>query len=133
MMHRVLTAASIALCLAAGAASAATVEQVKGRVFVDDGAGFVPFSGGIVKVGDRVKATAGSASINYGGGVVVQVRAGQTVAVSEVYGQGTSNPSGGNNFRNLALALGGTAALFYCLIECDSDENSGNNVFPISP
>lgn len=87
MMLRVLAAAALAMGLMAGAASAATLENVKGAVSVDRGDGFAPVSGGTVKTGDTVKvAIGGSASINYGGGVVIPVRSGQTIKVSDVYG-----------------------------------------------
>lgn len=141
MMLRLIAAASLALCLAAGAASAATVEQVNGKIFVDSGSGFAPSSGGVVKVGDRIKATTGSASINYGGGVVVPVRAGQTVTVSEVFGQSTSNSrrstfcpfkqaDGQDDFLCVAVPLGAAAGAGFIFFGEGGDNNNNNNASP---
>lgn len=126
MIFRILGAASLALGLMAGVASAATLENVKGSVFVDHGQGFIPFGGGTVKTGDQVRVRAGSASINYGGGVVIPVRAGQTVRVSAVFGadlgperrpqtSGISDPT--------ALAIGAALSVgIACIGFCRDDD-----------
>lgn len=128
MFLRFLSAAAIAMCVVSGAANAATLENLSGRVFVDRGAGFVPADEGTIKIGDRVKATAGTASINYGGGVIVPVRSGQTVRVSEVYGQTTGRPQPQTptlteTAAGVALAVG-IACIGFCGDDDDDDADA---------
>lgn len=120
-MYRIIAAAFMAACLMAGAASAATLENLQGQVFVDRGDGFVTADEGVVKVGDRVQVKTGRASINYGGGVVIPVRRGQTVTVSEVYGQGTTGPNTGPDALTVAGAALITAGIV-CLALCRDND-----------
>lgn len=130
MMIRFLAAGAVATALMSSAAMAQTLENVQGRVMVDRGSGFSDTGPGALKAGDIVKVVAGGASVNYGGGVVIPVRAGQSYKVSKVYGQGAgANPNDQGDPRYLALGLAGAAAIG-CAVVC-GDGNDGQ-VF-ISP
>lgn len=123
-MLKTLAAAALVMGLMSSAAMAQSLENVQGRVQVDRGSGFTDSGAGPVKAGDVIKVVGnGTVDVNYGGGVVIPVKSGQSYTISKVYGQGASGNPTERDARRLALGLA-VAAAVGCAVVC-RDGNDG--------
>ena len=103
---------ALAAALSASNAEAAVLTNVWGKVSIDKGSGFIPAeSGTVVSSGDRVRAGAGSAVIDYGNGCAVRVGRGEEVTAVYEPPCGAAPASGWwNDIGTDALILGALLA-----------------------
>ena len=123
-----ITWVTIAVALSISAANSATLQDVRGRVFLDRGGGFVPVSGSVtVQPGVRVMTgDSASAQLVIGPNCVLRIPARQTIVVPS-----DKNCAGGLSGKSgQALLIAGALGAVGLVAIIASDSNDPQ---PVSP
>ncbi|MCB1484097.1 MAG: hypothetical protein KDJ17_04300 [Hyphomicrobiaceae bacterium] len=119
---------ALILSTLAGAANAATLDNVSGDVLVNTGSGFVQISGPVtLKEGDTIMANAGgSAVLTCDSGAVINIQPGQVTTVCDV----TPGPPPSPDTIPNGLIIGGIAVAAGTAIIIGTSDSGGDK--PVS-